>query len=160
VPEHIGNAGNTAMALVERIMRSLTNRNKPDIEPEGYDEGLELQHHKLTHGLKRTQPRRLVQRRYADRYSKSVPVAVTRTHSDTSIVLPAPAVSMPLTTRPRKGKSEARGSEPLSAAGLAEKSPESVPQINTQEIADRVYCLMRHDLILGKEIPDWGDKLW
>jgi hypothetical protein len=160
VPEHIGNAGNTAMALVERIMLSLITRNKPDIEPDGFSEGLELKHHEQTHGIKQTQPRGTFQRQYADRDSEPVPAAVTKVHSDSDIVQPAPAVSMPLATRPRKGKNEASQSKPLSAEGLAEREPGSVPQINAQEVADRVYRLMQHDLILEKELPNRGDKLW
>jgi hypothetical protein len=160
VPEHIGNAGNTAMALVERVMRSLGTRNEPDIEPGGFIEGLELPYHEATRGTNQTQSRGSVQRRSADRASNPAPAVVTRTNSGSGIILPAPAVTMPLASRPRKGSNEVGTSEPITAESVAGKRPESVPQINANEVADKVYHLMQRDLILERERPNWGNKLW
>jgi hypothetical protein len=160
MPEHIGNAGNTATALVERIMRSLVTPNEPDIEPGGYDGEPELSYLGATQGMNQIQSRESVQRRFASQYPKPVPAIETRTNSASDIILPAPAVTMPLAARPRRGRNEVRASETTTAESSAEERPGSGPQIDAGEIADRVYRLMRHDLILGKELPDWGNKPW
>ena len=160
MPEHIGNAGSTATALVERIMRSLVTRNEPDKEPGGYDGGTELPYHGATRGIHQIGSRESVQRRLSAGDSDPVPAIETRAHSESGIIMPAPAVTMPLAARQRRGRNEVRASETTTVESSAEERPESGPQIDTGEVADRVYRLMRHDLILEKEQSNWGNKLW
>lgn len=114
-------------------------------------EGLGLLAHELTHVIQQTKPQRLPQYKLASRDPSPVPAALTRTHSCAGIVLPAPAENTPLTTNPEEREVKAQASEQLAAESLAEKRSESASRINVGGVADRVYRLMQHDLILERE---------
>lgn len=78
-------------------------------------------------------------------------ISLTRAHSHAGMVLPAPAKNKTLTKNQGGKEERAKASEQLAAKALAEKRPESIPRINAGEIADRVYRLMQHDLILERQ---------
>lgn len=165
MPEHIGNAGISAVAWVGRILRSLTVQAKRGEELGKFTErrhflsdprqnldaanteGQGLLAHELNHVIQQTQPRRLL-----NLDPSPAPVALTRTHPDAGMVLPAPAENTHPTTRIQREVVQANAKVQRSAAeGLAEKSSESTPRGNVGEIADKVYRLMQHDLILERE---------
>ena len=110
-------------------------------------EGQGLLAHELNHIIQQTQPRRL-----PDLYHSPAPVALTRTHPDAGRILPAPAENIRPTTHAQGGVVQAKAEAQRSAdEGLAEKGSKSPPRRNVVEIADRVYRLMQHDLILERE---------
>jgi hypothetical protein len=165
VPEHIGNAGISAVAWAGRIMRSLTMQTKRGEELEKFTErryflsdphkdldtasteGEGLPAHELNHVIQRTQPRRLPDLDYSP-----APVALTMTHPNDGMVLPAPAENTYPITHTQGEVVQARAEVQRPAAeGLAEKGSKSPPRGNVWEIADRVYRLMKHDLILERE---------
>ena len=80
---------------------------------------------------------------------RTIPLA--RAHSRTGTVLPAPAKNKTLTKDKERKEERAKASEQLVQKASTEKGPESIPSINTGEIADRVYRLMQRDLILERE---------
>jgi hypothetical protein len=77
-------------------------------------------------------------------------VSLARAHSHAGSVLLAPARNKTLTKKQKKREMHTKASEQLPANALVE-NPESIPQLNTAEIADRVYHLMQHDLIIERE---------
>ena len=94
-------------------------------------DGLGLPPHEITYVTEQTQLQRLPQRRLANRDSSPAPAALMRTRSAEETILPAPAENTP--------------------PGSTEKRPELPPRRNVGEVADRVYHLMQHDLILERE---------
>jgi len=165
VPEHIGNAGIRAVAWAGRIMRSLTLRPK---QGEELGKFTERQHflsdprqnldatnteeqglltHELNHVIQQTQPRRL-----PNLNLRPAPVASTGTHPDAGMILPAPAENVHPIDHAREGIVQTKAEEQRSAAEVpAEKGSTSPTRENVREIADRVYRLMQHDLILERE---------
>ena len=97
--------------------------------------------HELNHIIQQTLPRRLL-----DLHHSPAPVALTRTHPDAGMVLPAPAENTQ--GEVAQAKAEVQRS---AAEGLAEKGSRSPPRGNVEEIADRVYRLMQLDLIVERE---------
>jgi hypothetical protein len=80
---------------------------------------------------------------------RTVSLARPRSHAGT--VLPAPAINRVLSKNQEGKEVSARVSEQLPAIALAGKSPESIPRINANEIADRVYRLMQRDLLIERD---------
>ena len=109
--------------------------------------GLGLLAPDLAHLVQQTQP----QSRFANRDSSPVRAALTRTHSDAAMILPAPAENTPLTLDLQRGEVKGKASEQLAAEGSVEKRSKSPPRIDAGEVADRVHRLMRYDLVLEKE---------
>jgi hypothetical protein len=165
VPEYIGNAGISSVAWAGRIMRSLTvqamrgeelgkfterrhffsdPRQNPDA---ANNERQGTLAHELNHIIQQTQPRRLL-----NLDPGLAPVALTGTHPGAGMVLPAPTENTHPTTQTLGGVVQAKAEVQRSAAeGLAEKGSKSPHRGNVGEIADRVYRLMQHDLILERE---------
>jgi hypothetical protein len=77
--------------------------------------------------------------------------SLARAHSQAGLVLPAPAEDNTLAEKPKEKERRAENSGPWLAKASAEESPESIPRIDTREIADRVYRLMQHDLIVERD---------
>ena len=107
-------------------------------------EGLGLLAHELTHVIQQTQPQ------MTDRNTSSAPAALPRSHSNTEMVLLAPARSTPVTTSPQLREAQAEANEQLMAKGLGSKT-KSPPQINHEEVTNKVYCLMQNDVRLERE---------
>ena len=126
MPEQIGNAGNMAMAWAGRIMLSLP------VVPQ-------------------TQPRGLSKRRVANRNLSPAPATISRAYSDIPMVLPAPADNISLPANIPRREIQARNRVLLAAQDSGKNGDESYPRINLAKIADKVYRLMRSDLILERE---------
>jgi hypothetical protein len=77
--------------------------------------------------------------------------SLARAHSQAGSVLPAPAKDKILTKKQEEKERRAEASGPRLAGASVEKSPESIPRINTREIADKVYQLMQRDLIVERD---------
>jgi len=114
-------------------------------------EGLGLLTHELTHVIQQTQPHRLPRGNFEGDFSQPVPAAPPGGHSATEMVLLAPPKSSPLTTNPQQREAQAQANEQLVAEGLADNEAKSPPQIDPEEVAGKVYHLMRNDLILERE---------
>lgn len=142
MPEHIGNAGIEAMAWAERNIVSFSPQAKRG-------KSLEKMTQRRRHLFSVGQRLDVSTRRQMETFR--APASLTRTHSHAGTVLPAPAKNKTMTKGQEKKEERAKASEPLAAKALAEKRPESIPKINGREIADRVYRLMQHDLILERE---------
>ena len=112
-------------------------------------EGMGLLAHELTHVIQQTQPHRLPQRQLADRESGSV-LAASRGHPDVEMVLLAPAKSSSVNINPQLGEGQAQVNEQLVAQAL-EGSNSKSPKIDTEAVANKVYCLMQYDLVLERE---------
>ncbi len=67
------------------------------------------------------------------------------------MVLLAPAKSMPASTNQQLREVLVQASEKAVAEGSASKEAKSPSQINHKEVADKIYHLMQHDLILERE---------
>jgi hypothetical protein len=170
VPEHIGNTGISAVAWAGRIMRSLNVQTKRGEELGKFTErrhflsdtrqnldaanteGQELLAHELNHIIQQTQPRWLPQRRLPNLDLSPAPVALTGIHPGAGMILPAPAENTHPIDHARGGVVQAKAEVQRSAAeGSTEKGSKSPTRRNVGEIADRVYRLMQHDLILERE---------
>jgi len=114
-------------------------------------QGLRLLAHELTHVIQQTQPHRLPQGQMTDRNTSSAPAALPRSHSNTEMVLLAPARSSPVTTNPQLREAQAQASEQLVAKASADNQPKSPPEIDCEAVADKVYCLMQNDVRLERE---------
>jgi len=113
-------------------------------------EGLGLLAHELIHVIQQTQPHQLPRGQMTDRNTSSAPAALPRSHSNTEMVLLAPARSTPVTTNLQLREAQAQASEQLMAKGLGSKT-KSPPQINHEEVTNKVYCLMQNDVRLERE---------
>jgi hypothetical protein len=87
----------------------------------------------------------------AKRDTKLASSALTWTHSDAGMVLPAPAESKLLNANTRKREGQDRPSVPVPAGELTEAGRESIPYIDVREVANRVYRLMQHELTWERE---------
>ena len=169
--ESIGNAGTRAIAWAERTVRFLSplaekasrrlgtrtfsfkyevssphqNLNTPTTEEPG-----QLAH-ELPYFTRQTHIQQLPYRRSANRDPGSKSVAFTESHTINRTILPAPAQNTNLTTELQDIKSQNRTSKKVVTKVLPEKRSESTPCIDVGEVADRVYHLMRHDLVLERE---------
>lgn len=112
-------------------------------------EGLGLLAHELTHVIQQTQPHRLPQRQVVDWEDGSIP-ASSRGHPDVEMILLAPARGSSATINPQPGEGQAQANEQLVTQALADSNSKSA-KIDTEAIADRVYCLMQNDLVLERE---------
>ena len=123
-------------------------------------EGQGLLAHELTHVIQQTQPHRLPQGRLetdeaftlptANHATSSVKAAPPGSHTDTEMVLLAPQKSPAPTTSPQQREAQAQANEQLVANSLNNKTKSS-PQINLEEVANKVYRLIQHDLVLERE---------
>ncbi len=114
-------------------------------------EGLGLLAHELTHAVQQTQPHRLPQGQWANQDTRSAPAARPGSHPGTEMVLLAPAKGAPLTANVQLREAQAQANEQLVAEGLADRKAKAPPQINPEEVANKVYRLMQYDLILERE---------
>ena len=126
MPEQIGNAGNIAMAWAERIMLSLP------VVPQ-------------------TQSRELPKRRVVNRNLSPAPATINRAYSDIPMVLPAPAENISLPANIPRREIQSRNRVLPATEDSGKKGDESYPRINLAKIANKVYRLMRSDLILERE---------
>ncbi|MBA7468480.1 hypothetical protein ES707_03731 [subsurface metagenome] len=122
-------------------------------------EGQGLLAHELTHAIQQTQPHRLPQGRLETDEDFTPPTANQATssvttppgsHSGTEMVLLSPSKSSAPTTSPQQGEAQAQANERLVADSWDNKT-EASPQINLEEVANKVYCLIQHDLVLERE---------
>ena len=168
--EQIGNAGNIAMAWAERIMLSLPHKDERGAEMNNFTErrhslvgpgkpfdmsthteGLRLLAHRLNDIVPQTQPRRLSKHELLSQDSSPVPATISRTYSDVGMVLPAPAENISLASNVPRREIQTGDSVPLAAKDSGKEGAESSPRINLVKVADKVYRLMRSDLILERE---------
>lgn len=146
--EHIGSAGTEAMAWAERNIVSFNLQAKRG-------ESIEKITQRLRPLFAVGQRLDVSTRRQMETFR--APASLARTHSHAGAVLPAPAKNRTLTKDQESKEERAKVSEQRAAKTLAEKGSESIPQIKASEIADRVYRLMQHDLILERErLPKLG----
>ena len=123
-------------------------------------EGQGLLAHELTHVIQQTQPHQLPQGRLetkvdftplaANQETSSVRAASPGNHPDTEMVLLAPLKSSPSATNLQLREAQAQANEQLVADGLDNKT-KSPPQINPEEVANKVYRLIQYDLVLERE---------
>jgi len=114
-------------------------------------EGLGLLAHELTHAIQQTQPHELPQGEMVNQDNSPVRVASAASHSDTEMVLLAPAKSSLLTVNLQLREAQAQSSERLVVEALSDNEPQSPVEINPEEVANEVYRLMRNDLVLERE---------
>ena len=122
-------------------------------------EGQGLLAHELTHVIQQTQPHRLSQGRLETDEDFTLPTANQATssvkappesHPDAEMVWLAPPKSPAPTTSPQQREAQAQANEQLVADSLDNKT-ESSPQINLEEVTNKVYRLIQHDLVLERE---------
>jgi hypothetical protein len=114
-------------------------------------EGLGLLAHELTHVIQRVQPHRLPQRQVTNREDSPMSATLPGGHSDVEMVLLASPKSSPLTTNPQLREAQAQANEQLVVEGLADNTVKSPPQINPEEVANKVYRLLQYELVLERE---------
>lgn len=131
MPQHIGNAGTKAMAWVKHFVLSPSPQ--------------------LIHVIQQTKPHRLLQSEVADRDNTLVPAAPSRSRPGTEMVLLASAKNVPLTTSQQSREAQAKTNKQLETEALTGNAPKSPAKLDPEVIADRVYRLMQHDLILERE---------
>ena len=170
MPEHIGNACNRAKAWTERIMlplapqsergnklekfierRRILFNQRPSLDLSTHTEGLELLHHELNDIVHRIQPRQLYKNQPENRDSSSVPPIMEENHPDDGMILPAPAKNTSLDANVQRRELQVGDSIRPAVEDLKKIKPESSPRINVGKVADKVYRLMRNDLILERE---------
>ena len=134
--ERIGNAGLEASTWAERTINSF----RPQATP-----GKSLEEFTQMH------PQQLPHSRLVNRDSGGATASLKSAHSYAGTVLPAPAQNGTLNKNQEGRKERAKANVPLIEKEFALKKTESISRINTREIADRVYRLMQHDLILEKD---------
>ena len=113
-------------------------------------EGLGLLTHEFTGAIQQTQSQRLTQNGLVNHEAGSALPAPPRNGSDVQMVLLA-AANVPATASPRSREAQAQASAQLMAEDLTDKEPKSPPEISPEAVADRVYHLMKYDLILERE---------
>jgi hypothetical protein len=113
-------------------------------------EGLGLLAHELTHVIQQTRPNKIPQRQTVHR-GNDLPSAIATppvSHSDGEKVLLAR--SSPQGTNSPQREAQARASEQLVTKGPGDRT-KSPSEINCEEVASKVYRLMRYDLVLERE---------
>lgn len=112
--------------------------------------GLGLLAHELTHVIQQTQPPRVPQYQTVKRESGLPSMVQNKGYSDTEMVLLASSQSSSITASRQQEEASAQANEHLFAqdSGNKAKSPAT---INAVAVADKVYHLMQHDLILERE---------
>ena len=123
-------------------------------------EGKGLLAHELTHVIQQTQPHRLPQGNLetdedfissrANQATSSVKAEPSGNHTGTDMVLLAPSKNPAPTTSPQQEEAQAQANERLITDSLDNKTGTS-PQINLEEVANKVYRLIQHDLVLERE---------
>ncbi len=83
------------------------------------------------------------------RTGRNIPSA--RAYSRYAAIPLAPARNQVLTRKGEDGEIQAKADEPTRAGASAEESPESTEQMDSEEIAERVYRLMQRDLLVEKD---------
>ena len=120
------------------------------------DEGLGLLAHELAHVIQQTQPHRLPQSGVG--FEKASPEPTIRqgnrlpegkAYSSVSKAMVLPALPTGMSSPAAEAQAEA--SEQAMKQGLEGSEASSSPEINPEEVADKVYRLMRHDLVLERE---------
>jgi hypothetical protein len=114
-------------------------------------EGLGRLPNELPHVTRQTHIQQLPHCRLANRDPDSMSAAFTKSRPGNRTILPAPARNTNLTTRLQGRKTEDQASDKVATKISPGKRSESTPYIDVGEVADRVYHLMRHDLILERE---------
>jgi hypothetical protein len=112
-------------------------------------QGLGLLAHELTHVVQQTRPQKLPQDGAANHKYSSEPSAQSNIGPNARMAFLAP--TGPATSSPHLGEAQAQTSEQLMTKALADTKPQSPPEINHLEIADKVYHLMQNDLVLERE---------
>jgi len=105
----------------------------------------------LPHVTRQLHIKQLPHRRLANREPVSKSVAFTETHSDGRKILLAPTQNINLTNELQGRQTEGRKSGTVAANALTGNRSERAPCIDVRKVADKVYNLMRHDLILERE---------
>ena len=123
-------------------------------------EGRGLLVHELTHVIQQTRPNQIPQGNLAtpedltpvvgNQRTGSSRALSTRQYPDTEMTLKSPLKSSPPTTKLQLREAQAQASEQLVTGGSGQTA-KSRPQINLEEVANKVYRLMQHDLILERE---------
>jgi hypothetical protein len=90
-------------------------------------------------------------RQPANRYPRSMSAPSIENHPDDRTILPAPAQNTNTPYDLQGRKAQGRTGDKRTAKILSGKSSETNPYINVGKVADRVYNLMQHDLILERE---------
>lgn len=115
-------------------------------------EGVGLLAHELTHVIQQTRPNKMPQRQTVHQ-GNDLPSAIVpppASHSDGEMVLLAPARSSPQATASLQREAQARASEQLVTKGSDDQT-KAPSEINCEEVANKVYRLMRYDLVLERE---------
>ena len=79
------------------------------------------------------------------------PEALLKSRPGTEMVLLASADNVPLTTSQQSREAQAKTNKQLATEALTGNAPKSPAKLDPEVIADRVYRLMQHDLILERE---------
>lgn len=140
VLKHIGNAGIEAMAWAKRIVVSLNLQTERDKLPK-------TQEHRPLFASGAHLAVNIQRQVQASQAS----VLLSSIHSRSGTVMSAPARNRTPIKRKEREDERARDSEPPPSKGSKVKGPESIPQIDSEEIADKVYRLMQRDLILERD---------
>ena len=168
--ELIGNASVRVMAWAERIL-SLNHQAEIVSRPIGIRdsvftgefyghrqnpdtltvEGRGRLAHEPSHVIQQAHLQQLPQRRSANLYSSPTPARLIRSHLDAGAIMPAPDQKPALTTKSPSRVAKGQKGEKLATKISTEKRPESTPHIDIGKVADRVYHLMRHNLVLERE---------
>ena len=114
-------------------------------------EGLGLLAHELTHAIQQIKPHELPQGETLNQDNSPVRVASAASHYNAEMLLLAPAKRSPLTANPQLREVQPQNSERLVVQALSDNEPQSPPEINPKEVANKVYHLMRNDLVLERE---------
>ena len=112
-------------------------------------EGLGLLAHELTHAIQQTQPHQLPKRQVVNQ-EDSLMSAAKLGQPNVEMALLAPLQSSPLTTNPQQIEEQAQVNEQLVAEGLDNRAKSS-PEVSAEMVANKVYQLMKCDLVLERE---------
>ena len=121
MPQHIGNAGKKAMAWAEHFI------------------------------VPQTWAHQMLQGEVTNRDNTQVSADPAGEQPESGMLLLASAENTLLTTSQQPGEAQAQTSKRLVSETVTGDESIPVPKINPEAVADRVYRLMRHDLILERE---------
>jgi len=113
-------------------------------------EGLGLLAPQLTHVVQQSQPRRLLQPQASSEENKPVAAVRQEAHSAAGMVLRAPSQGSVPAARQQEGEAPAQANEQRVTEPESEQEPEPQP-VDFEEVADKVYHLMRRELIIEGE---------
>jgi len=112
--------------------------------------GLGLLAHELTHVIQQTRPHQMPQSEVANHETGPAPIVPPGGHSNIQAALLASFPSSPAPNLQRS-ETQAQANEQLVAAGTAGSEARTPPEINREEVANKVYHLMQRDLALERE---------